>query len=143
MEKTLIDTINFTYDNDILKGSIAYNAVKNYDSITYKVTISDGVNQATYTSSLIPVQSGEVDVTNAPALTITEVIPDTSNVDGADAYEFIEIYNNSNKDINLKDYKLYYNYPDSGSDSIWWETNEDKILKSGETLVFWIKNWYK
>lgn len=138
--ETLIDTINFTYDNDILKGSIAYNAVKNYDSITYKVTISDGVNQATYTSSLIPVQSGEVDVTNAPALTITEVIPDTSNVDGADAYEFIEIYNNSNKDINLKDYKLYYNYPDSGSDSIWWETNEDKILKSGETLVFWIKN---
>lgn len=138
--ETLIDTIHFTYNNNILEGTIAYDTVKDYDNITYKVTISDGVNKATYTSSSIPVQNGEVDTTNAPALTITEVIPDTSNVGGADAYEFIEIYNNSNKDINLKDYKLYYNYPDSGSDSIWWETNEDKILKSGDTLVFWIKN---
>lgn len=138
--ETLIDTIHFTYNNNILEGTIAYDTVKDYDNITYKVTISDGVNKATYTSSSIPVQNGEVDTTNAPALTITEVIPDTSNVGGADAYEFIEIYNNSNKDINLKDYKLYYNYLDSGSDSIWWETNEDKILKSGDTLVFWIKN---
>ena len=61
-------------------------------------------------------------------------------MNGADAYEFIEIYNNSNLDINLKDYKLYYHYPDSGSDSVWWESDEDKILRSHETLVFWIKN---
>ena len=45
-------------------------------------------------------------------------------------------------DINLKDYKLYYNYPDQGDDGdvIWYETNEDEIIKSHDTLVFWIKN---
>ena len=69
-------------------------------------------------------------------------MPDSSNVGGSDGYEFIEIYNNSNLDINLKDYKLYYNYPDQGVDGdvIWYETNEDKIIKSHDTLVFWIKN---
>ena len=25
-------------------------------------------------------------------------------------------------------------------DVIWYETNEDKIIKSHDTLVFWIKN---
>ena len=55
-----------------------------------------------------------MDRSQAPALTITELMPDSSNVNGADAYEFIELYNNSNRDIDLKDYKLYYNYPDNG-----------------------------
>ena len=82
------------------------------------------------------------DVSKAPALVITELTPDTSNVNGADAYEFIEIYNNSDRDIDLKDYKLYYNYPDNGpdSDTVWWESSESKVLKSGEILLFWIKN---
>lgn len=47
-------------------------------------------------------------------LLITEILPDSSNVNGADAYEFIEIYNNSNRELSLKDYKIYYNYPDKG-----------------------------
>lgn len=75
-------------------------------------------------------------------LLITEILPDSSNVNGADAYEFIEIYNNSNRELSLKDYKIYYNYPDKGdgSDILWVDINEDIMIKSGQAIVFWIKN---
>ncbi|VYU37469.1 DUF5011 domain-containing protein [Clostridium paraputrificum] len=75
-------------------------------------------------------------------LLITEILPDSSNVNGSDAYEFIEIYNNSNRELNLKDYKLYYNYPDKGdgSDVLWIDINNDVKIQSGEAIVFWIKN---
>lgn len=135
-----IRTISMRYEDGTLKGAIPYSDVREMDTVSYVVNITDGVNTASYTASNIPVQDDSVDASLAPALVVSEVIPDTSNMNGADAYEFIEIYNNSNLDINLKDYKLYYNYPDSGSDSVWWESDEDKILRSHETLVFWIKN---
>lgn len=135
-----IRTISMRYEDGVLKGTIPYSDVREMDTVSYVVNITDGVNTASYTASNIPVQDDSVDASLAPALVVSEVIPDTSNMNGADAYEFIEIYNNSNLDINLKDYKLYYHYPDSGSDSVWWESDEDKILRSHETLVFWIKN---
>lgn len=47
------------------------------------------------------VLASTVDQTKAPSLVITEILPDSANVDGSDAYEFIELYNNSNQDINL------------------------------------------
>ena len=82
----------------------------------------------------------KIDTMKAPNLTITEILPDSSNVGGADAYEFVEIFNNADKSINLKDYRLYYTYPDTGVQNVWWETREDKILESGQSIVFWIKN---
>ena len=39
-------------------------------------------------------------------LLITEILPDSSNVNGADAYEFIEIYNNSIKYITIIQIKV-------------------------------------
>ena len=84
----------------------------------------------------------KVDKAQIPELLITEILPDSKNIDGADAYEFIEVYNNSNREVNLKDYKIYYNYPDKGdsSDVLWVDINEDINVKSGEAIVFWIKN---
>ena len=65
---------------------------------------------------LLAVQGGSIETkaakqlapssVKAPTLTITEILPDSSNVEGADAYEFVEICNNANKSINLKDYRL-------------------------------------
>ena len=61
----------------------------------------------------VTVQQGEATAVKAPALLITELLPDSTNVgpenDTADGYEFVELYNNSDKAINLKDYRLYYN----------------------------------
>ena len=75
-----------------------------------------------------------------PALTITEILPDSANVGGSDAYEFIEICNNTKEAVNLKDYRLSYLYPDTGVQTVWWETKEDQVLLAEESLVFWIKN---
>lgn len=135
-----------TYAEGVLQASLTYEELKaaGGEKFQYEITVSDGVNTAfsPRKSAVLKSDEGTVDRSQAPALTITELMPDSSNVNGADAYEFIELYNNSNRDIDLKDYKLYYNYPDNGdnSDVVWWETSESRILKAGDTLVFWIKN---
>lgn len=49
----------------------------------------------------------------APLLQITEVAPDTPNVNGADGYEFIEVYNASEAPIDFGDYTLAYLYTDN------------------------------
>ena len=140
-------TLPMAYEDGTLQASVSYSqiqaAASGIESFEYEVMVTDGVNTAVSARSTVTVgEQGTVDASRAPALVITELLPDSSNTNGADAYEFIELYNNSNQDIDLKDYKLYYNYPDNGEDSdvVWWETSESKILKSGETLVFWIKN---
>ena len=85
-------------------------------------------------------QDENIDQSKAPVLLISEIIPDTTNVNGSDGYEYIEIYNNADTKINLKDYQLCYNYPDTGVIAKWWETDSDFYLESGETLVFWVLN---
>lgn len=69
---------------------------------------------------------------------ITELMPDTINVNGKDGYEFIEIYNNSSEAIQLKDYKLIYKYSENGSED--WNFTENTTIPSKGTVVFWIKN---
>lgn len=126
-----------------LTGSVPFADVVEKGVFTYTVSIFDGTNTAVTEKQTVTIegtQTDTVDQTKAPALVITELLPDSANINGADAYEFIEIYNNSDTNINLKDYKLNYLYPDTGVSVVWWETNEDKVLNSGETLVFWVDN---
>lgn len=106
----------------------------------YTVTITDGVNSAVSAEKEVRVIASSVDRSKAPELALTEIMPDSSNVNGADAYEYIELYNNSERAIDLKDYKLLYHYPDDNSDVIWWETETSLLLNAGDTLVFWVKN---
>lgn len=132
-----------TYDADgNLKGTIPGNDVKDISGqrFSYTVSVSDGINTAVSSAKEVRVISEQVDLSKTPALAITEILPDSSNVNGADAYEFIEVYNNSDRDIDLKDYKLCYYYPSDNSNTVWWESDDSKILKSGETVVFWVKN---
>lgn len=127
------ESIVFTYDGD--------NVTLVYDQTpTPLIVNASDINGVYKAQEKDDEDEVVVDQTKAPALVITELIPDTSNMGGADAYEFIEIYNNSNLAINLKDYKLNYTYPDTGVITTWWETEEDKILEAGQTLVFWVKN---
>lgn len=139
----LIKTANLMYQNEILQVSLNLSDLASYTTLSYNVVITDGINQATSTMATVKIiEDTIIDKSKVPALVISEIMPDSSNVAGSDAYEFIEIYNNSNLDINLKDYQLVYNYPEQGIDGdvIWWQTNQDKIIKSHDTLVFWIKN---
>ncbi|HIS68797.1 MAG TPA: DUF5011 domain-containing protein [Candidatus Gallacutalibacter stercoravium] len=125
-----------------LTGEIPFGDVKDLPSFQYTVTVFDGTNTAVSQLKTVTIsqERAQVDATKAPALVVTELAPDTSNTNGADAYEFIELYNNSDRDIDLKDYRLYYYYPSNGNNTLWWNTAESKILKSGKTLVFWVKN---
>jgi hypothetical protein len=84
----------------------------------------------------------KTDFTKIPQLLVTEVVPDSTNVGTADGYEFIEVYNNTDKAINFKDYQLIYRYTDTGPDAdvIWPADKEDMIIPSKGTLVFWVIN---
>ncbi|WP_186320077.1 S-layer homology domain-containing protein [Paenibacillus sp. Y412MC10] len=86
----------------------------------------------------------EFDPAKAPPLLVTELVPNTTNVSGTstDAYEAIEVYNNTDQPVSFKNYKLYYRYPDKGAagDVVWPSTKEDFVIPSKGTVVFWIKN---
>lgn len=77
-------------------------------------------------------------------LQVTEVTPDTSNVNGADGYEFIEVYNATSEPVDFADYKLDYLYPAddlTNNNVVQWPSDpESFIIQPGETVVFWIKN---
>ncbi|MFS0865009.1 lamin tail domain-containing protein [Fredinandcohnia sp. 179-A 10B2 NHS] len=112
-----------------------------YESIIYFIEATDGVNSSHTEQYSIQVEQPDVEYEKIPYLLVTEIVPDSTNVGSSDGYEFIEIYNNSNKDLNFKDYKLYYRYgTDPATDVVWPSIPEDVIVPAGETLVFWIIN---
>ncbi|WJH33870.1 lamin tail domain-containing protein [Paenibacillus sp. CC-CFT747] len=77
---------------------------------------------------------------------VTEIVPDSVDVEGPtgtkeDAFEYIEIYNNSDKAMNLKDYQLLYRYPTGPQDDLVLATDpSDVVLPPGKTLLIWLKN---
>ncbi|WP_051263229.1 lamin tail domain-containing protein [Tuberibacillus calidus] len=77
-------------------------------------------------------QSKAVDDMQAPQLLITELMPNTDNYDGYDAFEYLEIYNNSNKEVDLKGYHVQ-----SGS----WNVEIENSLKIApwSTKLFWTR----
>lgn len=112
-----------------------------YDEITYYIEASDGSNRAKTDENTIQVVQKEIDFTKMPHLLVTEIVPDSSNVGSADGYEFVEIYNNSDKAIHFKDYKLYYRYgKDARSDVMWPSVTENLVIPAQKTLVLWIIN---
>jgi hypothetical protein len=77
---------------------------------------------------------------NIPTLLITEIVADTSADPGetGEPYEFVEIYNNSNKTINLRDYKIVYYI---GTDNFKeFDIAKDKNLPARSAMVLWIKS---
>lgn len=99
------------------------------------------VRTAKYEVTIIDADGEAID---APALLVTELLPNSNNINSGDAYEFIEVYNNTDQDINFKDYKLFYIYTDSGrtADVAWPSVVEDVVIKSMDTMVFWVINSY-
>ncbi|WNS81253.1 lamin tail domain-containing protein [Domibacillus sp. DTU_2020_1001157_1_SI_ALB_TIR_016] len=112
------------------------------DRFTYRIEAFDGQNRAQTEDITIQAAGLDYDPQAVPDLLVTEIVPDSANIDGLDGYEFIEVYNNTDKPINLKDYTIRYRYPADGSegDLIWRADKEDLVLSSGETMTYWIKN---
>lgn len=84
------------------------------------------------------------DSNHVPPLLITELLPNSTNVKGtsSDAFEFIEVYNNTDAPVDFKNYKIYYRYPDKGiaSDVKWPSTKESFVIPAQQSVVFWIIN---
>ncbi|WP_052360718.1 lamin tail domain-containing protein [Oceanobacillus manasiensis] len=113
------------------------------DQVTYFLTASNQSGETSTEQKDIKIPAEPVDYQKVPALLITELVPDTVNANGADAYEFIEVYNNSTETIDFSDYTLRYRYPNRGAegDLIWGpEEDQEVIIPSGETVVFWVIN---
>ncbi|MDR5701880.1 metallophosphoesterase [Agromyces aerolatus] len=72
-------------------------------------------------------------------LQVTELMPDTNNVGGADAYEFIEVYNATSEPIDFADYTVNYLHM-TGAEVLWPAQPADIVIPGGGTLVLWIKN---
>ncbi|QGQ98746.1 hypothetical protein EHS13_29645 [Paenibacillus psychroresistens] len=93
--------------------------------------------------SVIQPAMAEMDITAgppAPKLLITELVPDSANVNSKDAYEFIEVYNNSDVPVNFKDYDLAYRAPGPSVPLIWSAGSGDIIIPARKPLVFWVMN---
>ncbi|WP_341856868.1 lamin tail domain-containing protein [Brachybacterium sp. GPGPB12] len=77
-------------------------------------------------------------------LQITELVPDSTNVDGADGYEFIELYNATTAPISMADYEPRYLYTADGESitnaADWPLSPSDAVIEPGGTLVIWVRN---
>ncbi|MFJ5880340.1 metallophosphoesterase [Kitasatospora cineracea] len=80
----------------------------------------------------------------APLLQVTELAPDTANVNGSDGYEFVEVYNASQSPVRWNDFTLEYLYLDASrvvtSSALWPSVPADTVIGPGRTLVLWVRN---
>jgi Lamin Tail Domain len=67
-----------------------------------------------------------------PSLLITELIPNTDNYAGLDAFEYLEIYNNSGETMDLEGYRI----KTKGWDK---EIESSLIIEPWETHLFWTR----
>ena len=82
--------------------------------------------------------------TTGPDWVITEICPDQQGMDGntngytsdvtADCFEFIEIYNNSGRELNLYEYALTYNGSGRNSEKFEHQITEYTPIKGGDYL---------
>ena len=130
------------YSGDKLVFELPYDQTGEWTGFTFYAELTDGISVAATQESAVAIERTDVDKSSLPAVLITEIMPDSSNVDGSDGYEFIELYNNSDQRINLKDYKIYYNYPDQGnaSDVLGGSIDDDIWGESMAAAVCWSKN---
>jgi hypothetical protein len=98
---------------------------------SFEVTAFDQVGNESETSA--PLVTGPTENVPTPNLLITELIPNTDNYAGYDAFEYFELYNNSPDPIDLKGYRFAsYNWDE--------EIGDSHILKPWDTMVIWTRN---
>lgn len=97
---------------------------------TFNVTAVDHVGNESEAST--PLIAGPSENTPIPELLITELIPNTDNYAGYDAFEYFELYNNSPEPINLKGYRFAsYNWDE--------EIEDTYFLNPWDTVVIWTR----
>ncbi|MCH4160350.1 MAG: metallophosphoesterase [Bifidobacterium sp.] len=139
-------TFDGMQDGDVWSFTIPAGTLTGKTSVDYEfvATDLDGVRTIGTGASitLTPQEQNTYGKATVP-LAITEIMPDTKNVGGSDGFEFIEVTNISEKQIDFSNnYTLYYSYPDQGdSGDVEWPAQQSNIIiPAGKSVVFWIKN---
>ncbi|MGD6966639.1 lamin tail domain-containing protein [Rossellomorea vietnamensis] len=136
--KSLTMTAN---SEDLTRYSAEIPGTEVSSNLTYYIEASDGTSTIETEQYEVTVDKKAVDYSKVPRFLVTEIVPDSTNEGTADGYEFIEVYNNTDQDLNFKDYKVQYRYgSDTASDVVWASVPDDFVLPSQETVVFWIIN---
>ncbi|WP_084099886.1 metallophosphoesterase [Demequina sp. NBRC 110051] len=79
-----------------------------------------------------------------PVLQVSEIVANSPNHDGTDAFEYVEILNVSDGELAWDDFRIRYIYPLANlmpvSTVEWPTTTTGATLAPGETLVLWIRS---
>ncbi|WP_353856673.1 metallophosphoesterase [Bacillus sp. Bos-x628] len=83
----------------------------------------------------------EEDLSQIPDLLITEIVVNSKNRQGKDAFEFIEVYNTTHSPISFQHYQLRYRNPaqDTEMDEIYSFHSNPVTISPGKPYVFWLK----
>jgi fibronectin type 3 domain-containing protein len=112
------------------KTSVVVSPLELNRDYTFKITAIDQVGNESETSA--PLVAGPTEDSQIPDLLITELIPNTDNYAGYDAFEYFEIYNNSPEPINLNGYRF--------ASHTWDELLKGTyILEPWDTVVIWTR----
>ncbi|MQR94098.1 lamin tail domain-containing protein [Fictibacillus phosphorivorans] len=122
--------INGTLYDSTSSESILISPLELGREYTFEVTAYDAFgNESDKSQAFVSGPSKKVPI---PDLLITETVPNTDNYASYDAFEYLEIYNNSNKTIDLKGYRIQ-----SGN----WneEIKESLVVEPWTTQLFWTR----
>lgn len=120
------DTFEATMTKDMLLGS---------EMISYYIEASDGTYTTRYpANNTLKFQVSDQLLPVTSQWLITEVLPDNK---GGDAYEYVEVYNNTNVDLNLKDYQI--RYTNRYNDYIVWDIDKNTVIPAGQTGLVWVR----
>ncbi|GIP31224.1 endonuclease/exonuclease/phosphatase family protein [Paenibacillus sp. J2TS4] len=136
-----IDWILYSGKINVLRGEIVtFHLDGQYPSDHYPVMVDVILQKASKsTEETVP------KATLSTSLLITEVVPNSRE---QGSYNYVEIYNNTDREIDLEGYQIYYYYdpalPFDKSKSNKWTITKDSfsistIIRPQETKVVWIK----
>ena len=125
-------------DDGVFSQTLPLQNMTGAEEIEYYFEATNGLNTKETDKSTIMLETAEND--NTPPLLVTELAPDSQNIDGANAYEFIEVYNNTDQPIDFGNFHVLYRYPSGTEDLIWFDDLEGEIIEPAGNLVLWIDN---
>lgn len=124
-------------------GVIPKTAMNGRTSLSYYLEANNGTSavrspedpSSFYTLNIEPVEG------KGPYLLITEIVSNAraAGKDLPESWEYVELYNNSNRTVPLNEYKVLYGYPNLATAPVQLDLKTEKMLQPGETVVLW--NW--
>src|SRR5690625_1340707 len=128
------NTLNLEIDltDGLFHHMIPVQDVIDAEKLEYYFEATNGFNTTTTDVSEVDVQ--EIDNSNVPPLLITEITPDSQNLNGANAYEFIEVYNTTDQEIDFGNFRILYRGPLATSDIVWFDELHGTMIEPGGNL---------